>query len=229
MNKKGFTLIEILMTIGIIALITAITIPGVLYVNKQIKKKNIAATEKLILNAAKLYGEDHKNQLFVFDEKISECQFITLDELMQKGYYEVKNVQKLENDLEEDIDEYKIILWLKSNTILAEKYDPNKSLPECKITELDVRYEVLVGSPDTWQKSSEIKLKITSNSEIKYWALVEKDVKPTKNDYMKITTPNKEITVSKTLKDSGEYIIWIKDMAYNVGKSKEALTIKNIE
>ncbi len=89
MNKKGFTLIELLMTIAIISLITAITVPSIIFVNKKIKARNEDARNKLILNAAKMYGKD------VLFKDNNTCKIITVNDLINNGYYDEKdNVDK---------------------------------------------------------------------------------------------------------------------------------------
>ena len=60
MNNKGFTMVELLATIGILALVITIAVPSVISVSKQIKNNMYKARIKLIESNAKLCVEDGK-------------------------------------------------------------------------------------------------------------------------------------------------------------------------
>lgn len=62
MNKKGFTLVELLATIAIMGLITIMITPSIIKLQNSNKQKKFEVYEKVLVEAAKLYvqkeGED---------------------------------------------------------------------------------------------------------------------------------------------------------------------------
>ena len=60
MNRKGFTLVELLAVIVLIAVITLITVPSIKYASKRIQQKNYETKVKIIKAAAEEYGDDYK-------------------------------------------------------------------------------------------------------------------------------------------------------------------------
>ncbi|MDD3895696.1 MAG: type II secretion system protein [Bacilli bacterium] len=59
MNKKGFTLIEVLVVITIIGIMTSIAIPASQGIAKKINEKSYQTKIKLASEGAKLWGEDN--------------------------------------------------------------------------------------------------------------------------------------------------------------------------
>ena len=57
--KNGFTLVEILITVSIMALIFSITVPSLMKVYNNVGSRNYRNKKTLILEAAKLYGSDN--------------------------------------------------------------------------------------------------------------------------------------------------------------------------
>jgi len=60
-NKKGFTLIEILVVIVLVALLLGIGIPGVMKISQNMKKRSLNTKLDLVEQAAILYGQDIKH------------------------------------------------------------------------------------------------------------------------------------------------------------------------
>lgn len=63
MNKKGFTLIEVIMVIAIIALLSLILIPNVLILINKNNEESLENLKNNILSAAKMYVADNKYEL----------------------------------------------------------------------------------------------------------------------------------------------------------------------
>lgn len=58
LNKKGFTLTELLATIVILSVVVTIAVPSVIGVSNLIKENMYKSKIKLVEKSAKLYGED---------------------------------------------------------------------------------------------------------------------------------------------------------------------------
>lgn len=61
LNKKGFTLVELLVVLVILAVIMSIAIPSVTSSIERSKQKEYDAKVKLIVSAAELYFDKHRN------------------------------------------------------------------------------------------------------------------------------------------------------------------------
>lgn len=59
MNKKGFTLVEIIAIVAILAILVIIAAPNVMKLFKEGKEKTMTIQENEVLDAAKLYIEDY--------------------------------------------------------------------------------------------------------------------------------------------------------------------------
>lgn len=97
MKKNGFTLVELLAVIVIMALITVISSAGVSAVKRSIYKYLYNNNVTLIEDAAINYGEDHKSYL-IKEETTSTCSGISYSPCIQlsvatlisKGYIKTK-------------------------------------------------------------------------------------------------------------------------------------------
>lgn len=67
-NKKGFTLVEMLVAIGILLLITILTYPSFNKLNKKTEEKFDYSIKTIVENAAKIYVDNNKE---LIDEKIT--------------------------------------------------------------------------------------------------------------------------------------------------------------
>ncbi len=63
MNNKGFTLVELLVTIAIVGIITGISFAAIDALRNQNENKRYKAYSDVIENAAKLYVDDHKSSI----------------------------------------------------------------------------------------------------------------------------------------------------------------------
>ncbi len=118
MNKKGFTLIEVIMVIAIIAILSIILTPNVMvFINKNNKK----SCEKMISNiesAAKMYVNQNKYELgFDCSGKAKE---ITLKTLVDTGYL-TKNITNPINKEEISLDNTVSVTYNCDNKIFTYK------------------------------------------------------------------------------------------------------------
>ena len=82
MNKKGFTLIEIIAVIVILAVIAALVIP---FFGKGVaKSKNIGGkdVENVLVENIKLYNTDKESEIWSAQSKSGDCFVISVEELM---------------------------------------------------------------------------------------------------------------------------------------------------
>ena len=78
MKKNGFTLVELLAVIVILAIVTSMASVGVSSLRKGINKSMWNSTVELIETAAKRYGEDKKNIIINKDRITVFNSFISL-------------------------------------------------------------------------------------------------------------------------------------------------------
>lgn len=83
LNKKGFTLVELLVVLVILVVIMSIAIPSITSSLERSKEKQKDATIKLIVSAAELYVDSHKNTYA--DCKSSNICRISIKDLISNG------------------------------------------------------------------------------------------------------------------------------------------------
>ena len=64
MNKKGFTLIEILVVIALIGLIFGLGVPGIIKLKENMNKRSLNSKIALVESSAVLWGNDNKTLLW---------------------------------------------------------------------------------------------------------------------------------------------------------------------
>ena len=136
MENKGFTLVELLVVLVIMAIISAIGFAGVTAVQKNIKKNLWEVKIELIISGAKNYGEDNKNKLKetnicnVNGEEKEYCITKTVQFLLDNNYIKTDEEDNdgnaiITNDtLDEDdsnyiVNEKDVKIYLEDNTIYA--------------------------------------------------------------------------------------------------------------
>ena len=78
MNKKGFTLVELLVVIVMIAIIVTIAVPSIMGVNQNIKDNMLDKKVTMIEEAAILYGQDNKNSIIYSSNNYDGLSCISL-------------------------------------------------------------------------------------------------------------------------------------------------------
>lgn len=87
MNKKGFTLTELLAVIVILGVLLTIAVPSVLYINDLLKDNMYDKKLKFIEQAAQLYGQDNADYIPETAGGID----IKVKELRDSGYVDKDN------------------------------------------------------------------------------------------------------------------------------------------
>ncbi len=86
MNNKGFTLVELLVTMVLVGIISGIAFPAISKLRDQNKDEEYKAYEKIILNGAKIYMDDNVD-IWQYTRKESkalnksECKKLTFSDL----------------------------------------------------------------------------------------------------------------------------------------------------
>lgn len=141
MKNKGFTLVELLAVIVILAIITAISSAGVSVVKDAINKSMWNSNIKLIERSAINYGEDNKNRLknecIIGNEKKYNCLEVSVQYLINKHYIKTKEtdgnnekvlinktINKVENENENYLNGYyvnqkKVLIYIEDNLVYA--------------------------------------------------------------------------------------------------------------
>lgn len=95
MNKKGFTLVELLAVIVILAILISIAVPSTIAISNKLKENMYCKKIDSIEVAAKLYGEDRRNSFpsnGYTDETGSYSGVeITVTDLINSGYLKKDN------------------------------------------------------------------------------------------------------------------------------------------
>ena len=89
MNKKGFTLIEMIVTMLIIGIVIVIAIPSVRNLTYNSDTKKYRQMEKVILEASKLYSASYKGELV---NTSYECFNIPYSTLVKEGLIEEEDI-----------------------------------------------------------------------------------------------------------------------------------------
>ena len=134
MNKKGFTLVELLITIVILALIMVIAVPSIGAITNSIKSNMLEKKASLIEEAAILLGEDIKGSVISSNLKYDgySCKSFNVKDLVPKYLDKDNDVTCLgevgatsvgcivdPSDKDNYLDNYEVIIYYRSKRIYA--------------------------------------------------------------------------------------------------------------
>lgn len=133
-NNQGFTLVELLAVIVVLALVITIAVPSTMRVSNKIKENMFCSKLDFIENAAKLYGEDRKNSL--------NNEQISIETLVTTGYLKKDQEKKGENGFyiqdprnkNEGLDTKEIQIIQNNNRVVVHFWDEAVNL--CKKSEM---------------------------------------------------------------------------------------------
>lgn len=145
MNKKGFTLVELLSVIVLIGLLLGIGVPGVMRISKKMKERSFNTKKEQIEQAATLWGQDNRTRLSKSTCKVLEssvekeypCYKISIKELIKEDYLDSENNNseniEYKNPIDnKDIKEMCVYVYKKNKRVYA--YYTNVEDTECKIS-----------------------------------------------------------------------------------------------
>lgn len=141
MNKKGFTLVEVLTVIVLLSLILGIAVPNITKASKKAKERTLLTKVKNIEKAAILYGQDHRgdfdinnstyNQNNTNKEKFKYC--LNGDTVINNCYYFNKGNSIIVENLIENSEGKKYINADDESGNIVNPTDKEKKLNSCKI------------------------------------------------------------------------------------------------
>lgn len=136
MNKKGFTLVELLAVLVLISLLMGLAIPGINRISNNMKKKSYNQKIKLIESAAELWGQDNKTRLQAdtkCSSEISKCKKITIAVLINENYLDSDNNSGKYINPKNDEDMKDCIVFVyKQNKRVYAKFDNGSDSEACK-------------------------------------------------------------------------------------------------
>lgn len=86
LNNKGFTLVELLGVIVLLAIVITIAVPSIQGITKKVKQNMLETKMKLILEEAKMYGQDHMADIIEDQKTLGGCVIIDVSYLVNAGY-----------------------------------------------------------------------------------------------------------------------------------------------
>ena len=223
-NRKGFTLVELLVVIVIIGIITVLALPGVQQLQARNRNKKYETYSDTLESAGKLYTDSYANDMFGMTG--NGCFDIPYAELKGKSLikdYEVDGIS---------CDDANTFVQVKRE---GNRYTYNVSMKCTKGTE--VVYEnvlstcnaqslvtsdipvILVdienqGGYDDWSTSKKIKIKVVSkdglkdNASISYGWTTDPNVLPTDMKHYNFKNDTNDYEVTMDLTETGKNGIW---------------------
>ena len=129
LKKNGFTLVELLAVIVILALLLTIAVPSVIQISNRIKKNMYCSKIEDLESAAKLYGNDNIDYFDTHDQVEVSVKDLVENNLFKKEdnkceYNDSKPCVKNPRD-GSSMDNDKIVITKRDKKIVAE-YDKEK-------------------------------------------------------------------------------------------------------
>ncbi len=138
MNKKGFTLTELLATMVIIGIVTSIAAGGIMVISNNIKKSMLSTKKSFILTGAVEYGQENRIHLNEANCPSSvahtRCNVVTIGQL-QENYLEAN--EKCEGDVwcfknnvtNKNMNNDEILVYIQNSRVYAEFYSNPSDTP----------------------------------------------------------------------------------------------------
>lgn len=80
MNKKGFTLVELILVVVILGIISVIVFPGIMKSLNQSKVNSAKSIEKVLRENLELYNIDHKDDIWCNDDSTEKSNCLRKNE-----------------------------------------------------------------------------------------------------------------------------------------------------
>ena len=173
MNKKGFTLVEILSVLVLIGLLFGLAIPGINKISSNMKKKSYSKKVSLVESAAELWGQDNKTLLqsssdceIKGGEKVS-CYKITVGSLIENNYLDSdKNSGEYISPLDNSDMKNQCVYVYKKNNRVYSYFAGNKNLECSNVNQDDSIAALIVTITPIKDSISQYNIDIQSNDNI---------------------------------------------------------------
>lgn len=136
MNKKGFTLVELLAVLVVLSLVVTLGVFSIMGITKGIKQKAVETKVKNLEISAVEYGQEHTNETNFFDIKCNVdgtdynfCKKIQVKDLVSSEVFETEETEKnsegevvktvINNLTNESMMNEEITIYRKNNRIYA--------------------------------------------------------------------------------------------------------------
>ena len=133
MNKRGFTLVELLSVLVLISLLFGLAIPGINKISSNMKKKSYSKKVNLIESAAILWGQDNRtllqsNDCTINGKKMS-CYKITIGSLIENNYLDSDNNsgEYINPKNNKDMKDCNVFVYKENNRVYAELYNSEEN------------------------------------------------------------------------------------------------------
>ena len=83
MNRRGFTLVELLVAVAILGIITGMSIPLIRNIREKNEQKKYNTYGDSLISASKLYRDSYEEDLF--GHKNSGCALVSYSQLKEKN------------------------------------------------------------------------------------------------------------------------------------------------
>lgn len=154
LNKKGFTLVEILVVIALIGLLFGIGIPGVMKISEKMKERSYKTKVELIEQAGILWGQDNKTRLQTDKCDLdgsnpttntnnygreTKCHILSIESLIKEDYLDADKINE-DNSVEyydgdnNNIKDTCVWVYKKNNRVYAKygKHCKGCATDDCK-------------------------------------------------------------------------------------------------
>ena len=120
MNKKGFTLVELLATIIVLAVVTVIGTMSVSGIKAKIQANMFDSKLQLIIGTAQTWGTENKDIVYESNcGSTNHCIMVSIDDLVKDGLAVDDKYGNIKDNVGTVINETKIEIQLINNRALA--------------------------------------------------------------------------------------------------------------